>query len=67
MERFQAQHAGPLPIIERNETYANLILATGHDMLGMAHSLITGKLVSEIIAGETPPVDLNPFRLSRFR
>lgn len=36
-------------IIERNKTFNNLILATGHDMLGMTHSLITGKLVSEII------------------
>ena len=44
----------------------NLILATGHDMLGMTHSLVTGKLVSEIIDGKKPSIDLNPFRLSRF-
>ena len=36
-----------MPIIERNQTYDNLVLATGHDMLGMSHSLITDKLVSE--------------------
>ena len=64
---FRPNTPDVLPIIEQNETYANLILVTGHDMLGMTHSLITGKLVSEIIAGEAPSVDLNPFRLSRFR
>jgi len=63
---FRPNTPDTLPIIERNETFANLILATGHDMLGMTHSLITGKLVSEIIAGKKPSVDLNPFRLSRF-
>jgi D-amino-acid dehydrogenase len=63
---FRPNTPDTLPIIERNDTYDNLILATGHDMLGMTHSLITGKLVSEIIDNETPSVDLNPFRLSRF-
>ena len=63
---FRPNTPDTLPIIERNGTYDNLILATGHDMLGMTHSLITGKLVSEIIDNETPSVDLNPFRLSRF-
>jgi glycine/D-amino acid oxidase-like deaminating enzyme len=64
---FRPNTPDTLPIIERNKAYADLIQATGHDMFGMTHSLITGKLVSEIIAGETPSVDLNPFRLSRFR
>ena len=36
-------------------------------MLGMTHSLVTGKLVSEIIDGDAPSVDLKPLRLSRFR
>jgi len=63
---FRPNTPDTLPIIERNGTYANLILATGHDMLGMTHSLITGKLVSEIVGGRKPSVDLEPFRLSRF-
>ncbi len=46
---FRPNTPDTLPIIERNDAYANLILATGHDMLGMTHSLITGKLVSEIV------------------
>jgi len=63
---FRPNTPDTMPIIERNQTYDNLVLATGHDMLGMTHSLITGKLVSEIIDGKKPSVDLEPFRLGRF-
>ncbi|CAB1061786.1 hypothetical protein D1BOALGB6SA_6561 [Olavius sp. associated proteobacterium Delta 1] len=63
---FRPNTPDTMPIIERNQTYDNLVLATGHDMLGMTHSLITGKLVCEIIDGKKPSVDLEPFRLGRF-
>ena len=64
---FRPNTPDTLPIIERNDTFNNLILATGHDMLGMTHSLVTGKLVSEIIERKKPSLDLEPLRLSRFR
>ncbi|MDX1522590.1 MAG: FAD-dependent oxidoreductase [Anaerolineae bacterium] len=55
-----------LPIIGRSEALENLILATGHGMLGMTQGPITGKLVSQIIAGEPPVIDLAPLRVERF-
>ena len=55
-----------LPIIGRSEMFENLVLATGHGTLGMTHGLITGKLVSQIIAGEQPSIDMTPFRPERF-
>lgn len=55
-----------LPIIERNGRFKNLILATGHGTLGMTHGLVTGKLVSQIISGEAPLIDLRPLRAERF-
>jgi D-amino-acid dehydrogenase len=64
---FRPNTPDTLPIIERNDTFNNLILATGHDMLGMTHSLVTGKLVSEIIERKKPSLDLEPLRLDRFR
>jgi D-amino-acid dehydrogenase len=63
---FRPNTSDTMPVIERNQTYGNLVLATGHDMLGITHSLITGKLVSEIIGGRKPSIDLSPFRLGRF-
>lgn len=55
-----------LPILGRVKGIDNLCMATGHGMLGVTLSAITGLLVSEVIAGETPSIDLAPFNLSRF-
>jgi len=43
------------------------VLATGHGMLGVTMSAVTGLLVSEIIAGRTPSHDPAPFSAARFR
>ncbi|MBC8258084.1 MAG: FAD-dependent oxidoreductase [SAR324 cluster bacterium] len=55
-----------LPIIGRSEKYENLVLATGHGTLGMTHSLITGKLVAQIMANEQPSIDLKALSPERF-
>jgi len=55
-----------LPIIGRSEMFDNLVLATGHGTLGITHGLITGKLVSQIIEGQKPVLDIAPFRAERF-
>ena len=55
-----------LPILGRVAGIDNLCMATGHGMLGMTMSAVTGVLVSEIIAGEKPSFDLAPFELARF-
>jgi D-amino-acid dehydrogenase len=55
-----------LPLIGRSRKLENLIVATGHGMLGMAHGPVTGLLVSQIVAGAAPALDPAPFRLERF-
>jgi D-amino-acid dehydrogenase len=55
-----------LPIIGRSKMFENLILATGHGTLGVTHGLITGKLVSQVVADEKPSVDLTHLRAERF-
>jgi D-amino-acid dehydrogenase len=54
-----------LPIIGRARGTDNLVLATGHGMLGVTLSAVTGLLVSEVIAGK-PSCDLAPFAPERF-
>jgi D-amino-acid dehydrogenase len=44
----------------------NLVLATGHGMLGVSLSAITGLLVSEVITGRQPSLDLAPYGVARF-
>lgn len=56
-----------LPIIGRAPNLDNLWLATGHGMLGVSMSAITAQLVSELIGGQTPSLDVTPFAPTRFQ
>lgn len=55
-----------LPIIGKSPKHENLYLAAGHGMLGMSMSAITGQLISELITGQSPSIDVNPYSASRF-
>jgi len=55
-----------LPIIDRSPRLENVMIAAGHNMLGLTMAPGTGKLVSEILSGEAPHVDPYPYRASRF-
>lgn len=55
-----------LPIIGRAPRWKNLSLATGHGMLGVTLSAVTGLLVSEILAGTSPSMDIAPYSPARF-
>ncbi len=55
-----------LPYLGRTAKFTNLIVATGHAMMGMSLSAITGKLVAEIVGGEKPSLDLALLSPDRF-
>ena len=59
-------HPDSKPIIGRSPRHHNVWFAFGHDHLGLTMGGITGRLVSELVAGKTPSVDLAPFRPDRF-
>jgi D-amino-acid dehydrogenase len=44
--------------VGRLARHPNLIVATGHSMLGLSLAPVTGKLVAELISGEAPSIDL---------
>jgi D-amino-acid dehydrogenase len=56
-----------LPILGRAPGLANLALATGHGMLGISLSAITGLLIAELLDGRAPSLDLAPYAPTRFR
>lgn len=54
-----------LPYLGRTSRYRNLSIATGHAMMGLSLGPISGKLISEILSGESPSIAidlLNPDR-----
>jgi D-amino-acid dehydrogenase len=55
-----------LPILGRSPRHANLFIATGHGMLGMSMSAITGQLMAEHMCGQPTAIDLAPYSLARF-
>jgi D-amino-acid dehydrogenase len=58
--------ADGLPYIGRVKSCSNLLIATGHSMLGLAMGAGTGKLVMELATGQKPSIDMKPFAVERF-
>jgi D-amino-acid dehydrogenase len=55
-----------LPIIGRSARYKNLILASGHAMLGLSLGPGTGQVVAELVNRKETAFDLSPLRVERF-
>jgi len=56
-----------LPYIGRSARRDNLLVATGHAMLGLSLGPVTGSLIAALVSGERPAIDLEPLRPERFR
>ncbi|WP_022668431.1 NAD(P)/FAD-dependent oxidoreductase [Desulfospira joergensenii] len=56
-----------MPVIGRAPSQENLIVATGHGMLGLTLATGTGKAVCDLIYGHEPGINLKPFSLERFQ
>ena len=55
-----------MPIIGRAPRHRGLWFAFGHAHHGFTLGAVTGRLIGEMIAGETPFVDPHPYRADRF-
>lgn len=54
------------PIIGRAPRHQNLWFAFGHAHHGLTLAAVTGRLIGELMSGETPFVDPRPFAAERF-
>lgn len=63
---FRPSSPDGLPYIGRSEKYDNLIIATGHGMMGLSLGLATGLLVSQIAKETTTQIDITAFSPDRF-
>jgi D-amino-acid dehydrogenase len=55
-----------LPVIDRSPAMGNVVIAAGHNMLGLSMATATGKLVAEVLGGCKTHIDPAPYGLSRF-
>ena len=55
-----------LPYLGRTPRYDNVILATGHGMLGISLGPITGQLVSQLSVNDNPAINMAALSVERF-
>lgn len=55
-----------LPVIAKMKKQPNVTLAFGHGHLGLTLASATGKVVAELVANQTPCVDISAFTAERF-
>ena len=55
-----------IPLIGPVKRWSNLMLATGHGMLGVSMSAATAELVASLLANEKPVLDVAAYSPSRF-
>lgn len=55
-----------LPVIGPDPRVPGLVHACGHEGAGIGLSAATGRLVAQAVCGDTPELDLTPFRPDRF-
>ncbi len=63
---FRPSSPDGLPYIGRSNKYNNLVVATGHGMMGLSLGPATGLLVSEVIKGSKTAIDIGAFSPNRF-
>lgn len=56
-----------LPYIGRSKSVDNLVIATGHSMMGLSLAPATGKLVSELVEGTQTSMPLEAFDPERYK
>lgn len=63
---FRPCSADGVPYIGRIKKYNNVVVATGHSMLGLSLGAATGKLVGELTERTKTSIDLKAFDVERF-
>lgn len=63
---FRPSLPDSLPVIGRARKAGNIVYAFGHGHLGLTQAAATGRLICDLVSGESPPIELSPFSPQRF-
>ena len=62
---FRPISADGVPYIGRTDKLENVVIATGHGMMGWSMSTGTGKIISEIVANKKTSINIDRFNPNR--
>lgn len=62
---FRPSLPDSLPVLGRAPVHDDIVLAFGHQHLGLTLGPVSGRIVADLVAGRDPGADLTPFRASR--
>jgi D-amino-acid dehydrogenase len=63
---FRPSLPDSLPVIGRSSLSPNVLYAFGHGHLGKTQAAATGRLIRDLVLGQSPAIDLIPFSPQRF-
>jgi D-amino-acid dehydrogenase len=55
-----------LPVIGRATRFSSVYYAFGHGHTGITGSPVTARIISDLVAGRSPEIDISPYRVDRF-
>jgi D-amino-acid dehydrogenase len=64
---FRPSMPDSLPVIGRSSQHKNVFYAFGHGHLGLTQAAATGRLIRDLVFGQTPAIELEAFSPQRFR
>jgi len=59
--------ADSIPVISRSPAHKNVFYAFGHGHYGLTQGPTTGKIITSLVAGQEPAIDIHDYRFARFR
>lgn len=59
--------ADSIPVISPSPSKENVFYAFGHGHYGLTQGPTTGKIITALVSGETPEIDIHDYRFERFK
>ncbi|CAN7720734.1 FAD-binding oxidoreductase (plasmid) [Aminobacter sp. NyZ550] len=63
---FRPSMPDSIPVIGKSITRPDVVYAFGHGHIGLTLAGITGRIVCDLVNGDTPPIDPGPLRPNRY-
>lgn len=63
---FRPSTPDSVPVIGRSPDHSNVYFGFGHGHIGLTLAARTGELITDLVAGRAPDIDMTPYRVERY-